>query len=173
MGFSAEKVEELKTQSRGAVSTFLCACAAGPLLLGFIPMFSYWMLVSTASNFSSVCEDRGEADPEKCWNRCGYPYGTGETFTVDDTEFTQLDTAWSFIYIFNALVYTILTVSTVCIILSAFAWPLAFFGGCGICCSQLAHLGAIIVAGVNLYSKDSKLCAESRNKIGKDSDVSF
>ena len=75
------------------------------------------------------------------------------------------NTKWTVIFTLNAVVYTLLTVSELCLLFSAFIWPLAFCGACGVCCTQMAHFAAVIVTGVFRYSSDGERCAEQTFEI--------
>ena len=75
------------------------------------------------------------------------------------------NTKWSVVFTLNAVVYTLLTASELCLFLSAFIWPLAICGACGVCCTQMAHFAAVIVTGVFRYSEDGERCAEQTYEI--------
>ena len=153
---AAGKVAELATKSAGAVCMFLCVCSIGPIIIGGTFMGLYWGLAAAAGNYNSICEDEGVSsdDAAKCFDSCGL-----NPVTIDDADLT----GWSVVFLLNACVYTLNTVFVFCLILSAFLWPLAFCGVCGICCTQLAHFAAVIVTGVFRYSDAGELCAKRSN----------
>ena len=72
-----------------------------------------------------------------------------------------MDTKWSVAFMLNAIVYTCLTISALCMVFS----PQIFFGAvCGsllFCCAQCAHFAALIVTGVFRYGLDGPECATS------------
>ena len=61
---------------------------------------------------------------------------------------------------FNFIVYTTLTISTLCFVNSASTWALALGGLLICCCSQCFHLAAIILTGLWRYNADGSKCAE-------------
>jgi len=151
----AAKVAELATKSAGAVMGFFCICASGPLIIGGTFMGLYLSLTSAASNYNQICEDRGFSSDNaaKCFDACG-----GDPSSMADEDLTM----WTTVYILNACVYTLNTTWVILLIISAFWWPLAFCGACGICCTQLAHFAAVIVTGVFRYSDPGELCAKNK-----------
>merc|ERR1712241_165524 len=134
---------------------FFCICASGPLIIGGTFMGLYWSLAAAASNYNQICEDNFSADnAAKCFDACG-----SNPSLIADEDLTN----WTTVYILNAIVYTLNTTWVILLIISAFFWPLAFCGACGICCTQLAHFAAVIVTGVFRSSDAGELCAKNNN----------
>lgn len=83
----------------------------------------------------------------------------------------NIDTKWSAVFYLNAIVYTVLFVSTLCLIGSAFCWPLAVCGCCCFCLSSIGHLVAIIVTGIMRYGSDGEYCATVNVAINTNGDT--
>mmetsp|Transcript_31258 Transcript_31258/g.41352 ORF Transcript_31258/g.41352 Transcript_31258/m.41352 type:complete len:197 (-) Transcript_31258:107-697(-) len=151
-GKSAEFVGKLLMASSGKIFISYLMVAAIPFIISSTMMGLYWGLFSDAAYYN----DNAGASMNKDTNTfdwCGIttPSMSGITFG---------DTKWTVVFTLNAITYTLLTVFTIALALSAFAWPLAFCGCAGACCSQMLHLATIIVTGVFRYSKDGEKCAE-------------
>ena len=87
--------------------------------------------------------------------------GAGGKFvrTANGMEMLSMDTKWSVAFAFNAVVYTLLTIFTLSLVISAFCWPLVCVGSIGFCITQFAHFAAIICTGIWRFSGDGPTCA--------------
>ena len=152
----------------------LLACAATPLIISLTYMGLYFGLLGVAADYDDMVGKSlgGSGSDGRFFDACGLNVSvssssSGVTFEVPDTK-------WSIAFVLNAVTYLLLSLWALCLALSAFAWPLAFCGACGICLTQCLHLAAVIIAGVFRYSDDGEKCAEnSTGKVTKDGDTSF
>ena len=87
----------------------------------------------------------------------------------------SMDTKWSVAFAFNAVVYTLLTIFTLSLVVSAFFWPLVCVGSIGFCITQFAHFAAIICTGIWRFSGDGPRCADKDGgwPVSEDGQVTF
>ena len=148
-------MDAMKGMQGPALMVAMLGCCITPFIISTTFMGLYWGLFADAAKFNDEYKDA--AGNDNPFDRC----------TVMPDEAVKLagyepgDTKWTVVYTLNAVVYTMLSASTLCLFLSALLWPLAFCGICGFICSQMAHFAALIVTGVFRYSDDGEKCAES------------
>ena len=112
-------------------------------------MIFYWSLtvISAQYNASRPAVSPASVNP---FNLCGRDF-TQEMSPYDDPQ--RLDTKWTDVFSFNAMVYTLLTGWQLLIVMSSFAWQLAYVGACCIGCTQMSQFAAIIFVGIFRYAK--------------------
>ena len=152
-------MEAMKGMQGTALMLAMLGCCITPFIISTTFMGLYWGLFSDAAKFNDEYKDISGTDNP--FDRCNI---------MTDAQMELIgqehgDTKWTVVYTLNAIVYTMLSASTLCLFLSALLWPLAICGICGFICSQMAHFAALIVTGVFRYSDDGEKCAESDNKI--------
>ena len=152
-------MEAMKGMQGTALMVAMLGCCITPFIISTTFMGLYWGLFSDAAKFNDEYKD--QAGTDNPFDRCN---------TMTDAQMAAIgaehgDTKWTVVYTLNAVVYTMLSASTLCMFLSALLWPLAFCGICGFICSQMAHFAAVIVTGVFRYSDDGEKCAESSDTI--------
>ena len=135
----------------------LLACAITPLIISLTYMGLYFGLLGVASNYDDMVGESlgGSGDDGRFFDNCAL------LVKSDGASLEAVDTKWSIAFVLNAVTYTLLSLWALCLALSAFAWPLAFCGACGICFTQCLHLASVIVAGVFRYSEDGENCAKN------------
>jgi hypothetical protein len=154
-------MEAAKAMPKGPLFGMLCACATCPLIITATFMGLYWSLFSDAAAVNeeynpSTMPDGYPGAFDNCGGSANEMSGSGLSQTIAEYG----DTKWSVVFTLNAIVYTLLTVFTICIALSAVMWPLAICGACGVCCTQMAHFASLIVTGVFRYSSAGEKCAK-------------
>ena len=119
-----------------------CGAAAGPILY---------------EEMANGMNMNGMLDPKSLGGLVGSLLGsvTGQTNLVQ-----YIDTKWSIVLSFNALLYLILSISTVFLVVGTFWWPLICCGALGHCLGGCAMFACIVVTGVFRYTTEGKLCAE-------------
>ena len=149
----------------------LLACAITPLIISLTYMGLYFGLLGVAADYDDMVGESvgGSGDDGRFFDNCALlvknvSVGSGGVSAE------AVDTKWSIAFVLNAVTYTLLSVWALCLALSAFAWPLAFCGACGICFTQCLHLASVIVAGVFRYSEDGENCAKNPAYVSKDKD---
>ena len=151
----------------GPLLAVLCSCTLCPLACTLILAVFYYICVALVYSYNAQQAIAGTVSAgdladiaananidltdiaDNPFDRCG-------TEALPDI----LNTGWYTAFALNASVYTLLTVFTCCISISALLWPLAFCGGCGICLTGIIHMVAIIITGVYRYNADGVACSE-------------
>ena len=82
----------------------------------------YWNLYTIADDYDL------QNEPGASFDGCGFA-----DFDFRTGVRNVLDTKWSVAITFNAIVYTLLTVFTLCLVASAFLWPFVCIGSFGFC----------------------------------------
>ena len=143
-------MEAMKGMQGPALMFAMLGCCITPFIISTTFMGLYWGLFSDATEYNDTV---GTSKVENPFDACNTEGGS-----VAGLE--PIDTKWTVVFTLNAIVYTMLSASTLCLFMSALLWPLAICGLCGFVCSQLAHFAAVIVTGVFRYSDEGEACAK-------------
>ena len=135
-------------KGKPAVAMLLSLCALIPLIISATFMGIYWYMASGVAEYNDYLSEKTTVE-SNYFDTCGILY-TG----------IDLETGWSVVYNLNGAIYTILTLATILMILSAFFGPLAYVGAVLAMCTQCAHFAALIVTGVFRFSDGGADCAD-------------
>ena len=152
-------MEAMKGMQGPALMFAMLGCCITPFIISTTFMGLYWGLFSDAAKFN----DESNSTLDNPFDAC---YTTNAT--IGGTKVEAIDTKWTVVFTLNAVVYTLLSASSLCLFLSALLWPLAVCGLCGFVCSQLAHFAAVIVTGVFRYSDEGEYCAGQSKAVKED-----
>ena len=152
-------MEAMKGMQGPALMFAMLGCCITPFIISTTFMGLYWGLFSEATKYN----DESNSTLDNPFDAC-----TTVTGTVGGLSMEAEDTKWTVIFTLNAVVYTLLSASTLCLFMSAILWPLAFCGICGFICTQMAHFAAVIVTGVFRYSDEGEACAKRDAKVSED-----
>ena len=117
---------------------FLCAMC--PLAISITFMAFYWSLYADAIKVNDAFPDQPNA-----FDICGI------RITSIDGESHEGNTMWTPVFMLNAVIYTILTLITLCLVCSSVYTPCIMCGAAGFFCAQLVHLGSLVVTGLVRY----------------------
>ena len=70
-------------------------------------------------------------------------------------------TNWTTVYLFNGILYALLSLFTGMLCMTCLVWPIGKIGVIGHGFGCCAHLAAIIVTGVYRYNAEGELCASN------------
>ena len=136
--------------TKGKMFLTMCMCAAVPLIFSVVFMGLYWNLFAIANDYNALAP--AQFGDGNAFEACG-----GVTIVDGKPEATP--SKWQTAFLLNSIVYTMMTVATILITLTPFL-PMCFYmGACMHSCVGLAHLAAIIVAGVFRFSTEGERCA--------------
>ena len=110
------------SKDRFKYALILCLCSFIPLVITATFMGVYWNLYTIADEYDFTYE------PGASFDGCGMA-----EFNFVTRVREELDTKWSVAITFNAIVYTLLTAFTLCLVASAYFWPLVCIGSFGFC----------------------------------------
>ena len=111
----------------------------------------YWKLWTEADDYSR----KSRLNPAyiqtsvSAYDRCGAPLELA------------VNTKWSVIYMFNAILYLCLSTFTVLLLVGAIKWQLLCSGCAGHCLGIVVQFVCIVCTGVWRYSDEGKSCAEN------------
>ena len=151
-------MEAMKGMQGPALMFAMLGCCITPFIISTTFMGLYWGLFSDAAKFN----DESTSNLDNPFDACGTRDSTTNLGGVA-VKTEQIDTKWTVVFTLNAVVYTLLSASTLCLFMGALLWPLAFCGLCGFICTQMAHFAAVIVTGVFRYSDEGEFCAGVTN----------
>ena len=156
-------MEAMKGMQGPALMFAMLGCCITPFIISTTFMGLYWGLFSDATEYN---DHVGNSEVENPFDMCNIG-GTVST-PAGSATIEEIDTKWTVVFTLNAIVYTLLSASTLCLFMSALLWPLAICGLCGFICSQMAHFAAVIVTGVFRYSDEGEACAKVTTPVKPD-----
>ena len=147
---------DASNMTKGRMFLSMCMCAAVPLIFSVVFMGLYWNLFEIANHYNSL--QPAQAGDVNFFESCG-----GATIIDGKPEITY--SKWQTAFLLNSIVYTMMTVASILLTLIPFLPACFYMGACMHACVGLAHLAAIIVAGVFRFSTEGERCAAASTQI--------
>ena len=156
---SVEVRQNLAKSKRIHVCGYFCFWSFCPILITGAFMFIYLNMIAISSNYSEMHGLEQHRSGVIPFNLCGklVPQELSELERAPE----KLSTKWYEVFLINALVYTFLTIWQLVLVMSSFAFKLAYIGACCIGYTQMCQFAGIIFLGIFRYNPIGQQCAES------------